>query len=720
MEKTVKDKSLCTQVCQSRNCLCPQLYRQKLSGGCEIYQFLTEKKKYNNGLMTKYLYNCSNLVQIDKRLVNDLVPDCPDSTDEMVFLINSSSFRHEYNCPQSNMLECYPGHSKCFTKDQVCLYNIDEATYTVTVCRNGKHLENCEYKACSKSYKCLRSYCIPYQYICDGKWDCWNGEDESVCSARHCTHLFKCSHSSACLPLDLICDKFIDCNHGDDEYICMVCPDMCTCLGYAIQCRYIVIDISFNVLREYLFVDIAFSIFQSFFSLQNVSIALLSQNSISSLWRILTDEQYHHLKLLDIRKNLISKLTNPLKYIKLHLLVSLNFSQNIISKIEDYSFNNFKSVNVLDLSNNKISVLKPGTLNGLIKLKMLNLQRNPLYVVRLATFVNLPLKFVVTEHIQVCCITRTQNANCSYQLQHKFLCGKLLKNSFFIVVSGTQSIFIVFSNIFFLSYYVLCAKHENRGYRRNKFTVSLFILHLFNFIFGFYLGIIITKSILKGELFIEIYQSWKCGWICYSLSAMSLLSILIHSVVTLQISIIRYIAVKYPFKIRVCIVKLESLLLKLILGLLVISCMLTITSKYTQNQCISSPLCNFFGHFNQLLIEKCVTILIATVLIICSLVISLLSYSTFKVQYTCTDGAKNCNKLQNDKMSLAINLSLSSVSYFMTTFPVAVIFLLSVFRQSANYIIVHYYTMLVLYPMYPLSSTFIYSSHVLKQISKSA
>ena len=45
-------------------------------------------------------------------------------------------------------------------------------------CRNGGHLENCEKFECNVMFKCPNYYCVPWTYVCDGKWDCPYAEDE--------------------------------------------------------------------------------------------------------------------------------------------------------------------------------------------------------------------------------------------------------------------------------------------------------------------------------------------------------------------------------------------------------------------------------------------------------------------------------------------------------------------------------------------------------------
>ena len=51
-------------------------------------------------------------------------------------------------CADENMHECYPGHSRCYTKHQKCVYNLTSDTQMLMYCRNGQHLQDCETKSC--------------------------------------------------------------------------------------------------------------------------------------------------------------------------------------------------------------------------------------------------------------------------------------------------------------------------------------------------------------------------------------------------------------------------------------------------------------------------------------------------------------------------------------------------------------------------------------------
>ena len=123
----------------------------------------------------------------------------------------------------------------------ICFFNPD-SKHLPSACPFGSHLKNCKSFHCSNKYKCPDSYCIPYRNVCNGKWDCPNGEDEkNICSKIECPGYFHCQGLNTCLHPSEICDGKVDCknSYGDDEIFCIndyKCPAECICFGYGLAC----------------------------------------------------------------------------------------------------------------------------------------------------------------------------------------------------------------------------------------------------------------------------------------------------------------------------------------------------------------------------------------------------------------------------------------------------------------------------------------------------
>ena len=127
----------------------------------------------------------------------------------------------------------------------ICIFKID-SNGKLQPCNSGNHLESCVDFQCSTYFKCPKYYCIPWSYVCDGKWDCPLGEDEvtgDICyKDGFCEGLYKCRNSKLCISPGNICDNYFECPYNDDEMFCdlfyVYCPSKCTCLLYGITCFY--------------------------------------------------------------------------------------------------------------------------------------------------------------------------------------------------------------------------------------------------------------------------------------------------------------------------------------------------------------------------------------------------------------------------------------------------------------------------------------------------
>ena len=169
---------------------------------------------------------------------NDLICDCGPQCEDEPLLIDLLKYGTETNCPKPNQIPCRVGHSKCYEVYQICKYRLD-LNRNLSPCRNGGHLENCRQFDCGVEFKCHRSYCISWSNVCDGNWDCPEGEDEMyepVCGEMNrCLNMFKCrQYKHKCIHINNICDGRYDCPQKDDELYCdlknATCPKIVTVL----------------------------------------------------------------------------------------------------------------------------------------------------------------------------------------------------------------------------------------------------------------------------------------------------------------------------------------------------------------------------------------------------------------------------------------------------------------------------------------------------------
>ncbi len=224
---------------------CSPLFHKTSKGDCEFYSSASKQgnAKVVPSKETPKVFLCNNSKHISVELIDDLVEDCKyDGCDEQI-LSSMLQKKLHHKCKYQHQIPCREGHSRCFSIVEICQYKISSVGYLVP-CRTGEHLQNCTAFKCNKMFKCINSHCIPWQYVCDGKWDCPGGFDESEAQQcgklRQCIQLFKCKHSQICIHLENICDRQMNCPLKDDEDFCelnsVFCPEKCECVTFAVFC----------------------------------------------------------------------------------------------------------------------------------------------------------------------------------------------------------------------------------------------------------------------------------------------------------------------------------------------------------------------------------------------------------------------------------------------------------------------------------------------------
>ena len=240
--------------------ICSEMYYMTFNGNCKKYTHFdkpnyhrynrivsSEESKLglagNRTLLQNQTLKCKNGAQIKLMFLDDLKFDCGSNGEDEPILMNLLKSDTYLTCEDSSMLPCKEGHSKCYFIHDICVYKLD-INVNLFPCQNGGHLHECINFECNSMYKCRDSYCIPWLYVCDGKWDCPDGdeEDQILCTElQFCQNMYKCQKTTQkCLHLYSICDGKNDCPLGDDEQHCNLkyvqCPSECICLLMAISC----------------------------------------------------------------------------------------------------------------------------------------------------------------------------------------------------------------------------------------------------------------------------------------------------------------------------------------------------------------------------------------------------------------------------------------------------------------------------------------------------
>ena len=266
-------------------------------------------------------------------------------------------YRSNSKCTKPDQLPCYPDSSICFSFSSICVYRLNSYG-TLVPCKTGSHLQECRGFTCNLHFKCSGYYCIPWGYICDGKWDCPFGYDEKSCSHRHCKTMFKCVRSQICLHIGDICDGYNDCPLDDVELMCKLvgtkCPEECKCLNFGIVCTNVSIDIRALSTLPHISVHITKCNIRSIPKADlnhDIIVLNLSTNSITNICAV---KFMMSLTVFDLSYNMIMFITKDC-FDSLRRLMILRLQNNRIEQIAYKSFCNLDKVLIVDLSNNRLS-----------------------------------------------------------------------------------------------------------------------------------------------------------------------------------------------------------------------------------------------------------------------------------------------------------------------------------------------------------------------------
>jgi len=104
-----------------------------------------------------------------------------------------------------------------------------------TVCFNLAST-SAEGECLAGEYHCADNSCIPERWMCDGKADCDQGDDELSCST--CSQQeFKCQSDNRCIPVGWTCDGSPDCADASDERDCKSALDNSLCEEGQFRCQ---------------------------------------------------------------------------------------------------------------------------------------------------------------------------------------------------------------------------------------------------------------------------------------------------------------------------------------------------------------------------------------------------------------------------------------------------------------------------------------------------
>ncbi len=612
-------------------------------------------------------------------LLDDLFADCgPDAEDEPE-LVNFLTTGKVQACKQPSQLACRQGLSKCYETSDICNYKLNNHDH-LAPCRNGGHLEDCKDFECNMMFKCDESYCIPWSYVCDSKWDCASGEDElgnMVCgkNSSTCENLFKCKHTKhTCIHLGNICDEVIDCPLGDDELFCELnnikCPTECQCLLFAISCKAWTLPET-KIIYPHIFLSLSES----------------QTHLLQPVLQMFSNTLFLHVGGYEMKS--VCRITFPNKLLTMHL------QNNSIQDMESDCFRGLKALKCLDLANNRMRFFSANTFHTLRVLQFLNLSSNPINILP-ASFIQTSKNIFVSMHIDnleyinlnalaagntktvdtndfhICCIVPVES-KCNAQAPWYISCGDMLQSQNVRIFYIVSSILVFILNTMSISVQI-ATRHLGKA-----FAVIVVTLHLSDSLIVIYLFIIWASDLKYEGTFIVYETLWRSSIPCFVAFGYILWFFVVTQLQLILLTLSRYIIVAFPFhtsfKSTNFVIRSE---LCIMLGSYFFSAILTLTIAFL-NGSLPFVLClTLVDPTESMLFIKILTWFVVFTQVVTTLVVLVLHIMLLQ---QLLDSQKNVGKVKSI-LSLKVQLASIILSCTICWFPSGAVYITAMFLSQ--------------------------------------
>ena len=448
-----------------------------------------------------------------------------------------------------------------YSLDRWCIYNYSwfaDIGYAHVPCGNGYHLSSCENMYCIDTFKCMRSYCLEWKYVCDNKCDCPQCEDESICENISCPGMIL--HESA--HGKVYCNEQADSrlaavliqSSSYDMYIhaqSEMCAQVLNCKDNITTWNNIVyLDLLYgDHLGDNLHVTVEMMEFLIYCNITHCNLGEGDAKYIKNLVVV----QY-----LDLSQNNIGDNFSNL-FARMTQLLCLDLSSNHFTYLKGSLLCVSSNLKYFFIQNNKISHIEYNLLYFTTKLSILYLQGNALLSRSVDSELfqmQSRLSTLSSDLPRLCCMVST-GTQCSPEFTLFVSCSDMIHSKFHKLLAWIIGILTSVCNvtcIFMLIVTVCVQRYTNR----QKKIQPLLVIMSFNINFA---DMVVSVCILSLSVYNIYYQGvfgiyadiWRQTIACYSLE----LSILVGNKCSLIFSV--YLAAVFYIQITSLVKKTPSM-----------------------------------------------------------------------------------------------------------------------------------------------------------------
>ncbi len=526
---------------------CKIWYYSSHEGECHMYLFDSATK------VTNYFVQSVTHSEIDNTVDTYLFGSILQGKGESKEVLEA---KQRNNCEKAGQIKCGEESFLCYDVHEICTYKLNE-DLSVFPCRLGENLEECKDFECNMMFKCMGYYCVPWSYVCNGRWDCPQGEDKFAvhqCQKirnRNCQHLFKCKTTHTCISFGGVCDGSKDCTFGDDEFACSLagigCPSNCQCIIFVISCMNISANrkmkeqiISFYVV-VFEFVVIHFDSWPPFKNLTKIT---LINCKIDFMFGFITGAR--RILSVEVTSSEIQKLGSSCCS-ELDTLITLILAKDKIQYLSHESFCNLPFLKLLNISGNALTQLFPGIFVNISRNIVIVFENNTTPLDDFDFFDSVGKQVFKTDDFHICCVIEVETV-CLSPMPWFVLCSGLLPNMSVRIGFYLMSATILVLNLCSILCQHLSKKMNQLAKRTSNFHQIVITISAFDILSSVPLLLIWSVDLYFASNYIMKESNWRSSLLCFITFGLFIFVSFLSPFMLCLFSFMRYKVVRHPIR----------------------------------------------------------------------------------------------------------------------------------------------------------------------------